>query len=45
MDIEVRYRGFEAPDDFFAGYGFNYRQLYRNIPHRLLSWARPARAL
>jgi hypoxanthine phosphoribosyltransferase len=32
VDIEVRYRGFEVPDDFFVGYGFDYRQLYRNIP-------------
>ena len=32
-DIEVRYRGFEVPDDFFVGYGFDYRQAYRNLPH------------
>ncbi|OFW55908.1 MAG: hypoxanthine phosphoribosyltransferase [Actinobacteria bacterium RBG_16_64_13] len=32
-DIDVRYRGFEAPDDFLVGYGFDYRQSYRNIPH------------
>jgi hypoxanthine phosphoribosyltransferase len=33
VDIEVRYRGFTVPDDFFVGYGFDYRQLYRNLPH------------
>jgi hypoxanthine phosphoribosyltransferase len=32
VDIDVRYRGFEVPDDFFVGYGFDYRQSYRNIP-------------
>ncbi len=32
VDIEVRYRGFEVPDDFFVGYGFDYRQLFRNLP-------------
>lgn len=33
VDIDVRYRGFEVPDDFFVGYGFDYRQLFRNIPY------------
>jgi hypoxanthine phosphoribosyltransferase len=33
VDVEVRYRGFEVPDDFFVGYGFDYRQSYRNIPY------------
>ncbi|MCE5253699.1 MAG: hypoxanthine phosphoribosyltransferase [Actinomycetia bacterium] len=32
VDVEVRYRGFEVPDDFFVGYGFDYRQSFRNIP-------------
>lgn len=32
-DVEVRYSGFTVPDDFFVGYGFDYRQLYRNLPH------------
>jgi hypoxanthine phosphoribosyltransferase len=32
VDIDVRYRGFEVPDDFFVGYGFDYRQSFRNIP-------------
>jgi len=33
VDLEVRYRGFEVPDDFFVGYGFDYRQLFRNLPY------------
>jgi hypoxanthine phosphoribosyltransferase len=33
VDIDVRYRGFEVPDDFIVGYGFDYRQSYRNIPY------------
>ncbi len=32
VDIDVRYRGFEVSDDFFVGYGFDYRQSFRNIP-------------
>jgi len=33
VEFDVRYRGFEAPDDFLVGYGFDDRQSYRNIPH------------
>ncbi len=33
VDIEVRYRGFEVPDDFFVGYGLDYQQYYRNLPY------------
>ena len=33
VDIEVRYVGFQVTDDFFVGYGFDYRQLFRNIPY------------
>ena len=32
VDTNVRYRGFTVSDDFFVGYGFDYRQLFRNIP-------------
>jgi hypoxanthine phosphoribosyltransferase len=32
VDMNIRYRGFEVPDDFFVGYGFDYRQSFRNIP-------------
>jgi hypoxanthine phosphoribosyltransferase len=33
VDIDVRYRGFEVSDDFFVGYGFDFRQSFRNIPY------------
>lgn len=33
VDIDVRYSGFEVPDDFFVGYGFDYRQSFRNLPY------------
>lgn len=33
VDVDVRYRGFEVPDDFVVGYGFDFRQYFRNIPH------------
>jgi len=32
-DMDLRYRGFTVSDDFFVGYGFDYRQLFRNIPY------------
>ena len=33
VDIQVRYTGFDVPDDFFVGYGFDYRQSFRNLPY------------
>jgi hypoxanthine phosphoribosyltransferase len=33
VDMDVRYKGFEVPDDFFVGYGFDYRQSFRNVPY------------
>ena len=33
IDFDVKYRGFEVPDDFLVGYGFDYRQSLRNLPH------------
>jgi hypoxanthine phosphoribosyltransferase len=33
VDIEVRYRGFEAPEDFLVGYGFDSDQSFRNLPY------------
>jgi hypoxanthine phosphoribosyltransferase len=33
VDMDVRYTGFEVPDDFLVGYGFDYRQSFRNVPH------------
>lgn len=32
-DVSIRYSGFVVPDDFFVGYGFDYHQLYRNLPN------------
>ena len=31
-DVEPRYIGFTATDEFVVGYGFDYRQRYRNLP-------------
>ena len=33
VDLDVKYTGFDVPDDFFVGYGFDYRQTYRNLPY------------
>jgi len=33
--VDVRYRGFECPDRFVVGYGLDYAELYRNLPHIL----------
>jgi hypoxanthine phosphoribosyltransferase len=30
--LPIRYRGFEAPDEFLIGYGLDQRQVYRNLP-------------
>jgi hypoxanthine phosphoribosyltransferase len=32
IDLDVRYVGFPAPDEFVVGYGFDYRQRYRGLP-------------
>lgn len=32
VDDRVRFRGFTVPDRFYVGYGFDYRQRYRNLP-------------
>ena len=32
VEIEPRYVGFTAPDDFLVGYGFDHRQRFRNLP-------------
>lgn len=31
-DVDVRYRGFEIPDEFVVGYGLDYAGLWRNLP-------------
>ena len=31
-DLEVRYLGFDVPDEFVVGYGIDYAGAYRNLP-------------
>jgi hypoxanthine phosphoribosyltransferase len=33
IDLPIAYRGFEIPDKFVVGYGLDYQQRYRNLPH------------
>lgn len=32
IDIPLKYRGFEVPDEFVVGYGLDYGEKYRNLP-------------
>ena len=32
VELEVRYVGFEVPDEFVVGYGIDYAGAYRNLP-------------
>ena len=32
VDIDVKYNGFNIPDEFVVGYGLDYDQMYRNLP-------------
>ncbi|WP_394857042.1 hypoxanthine phosphoribosyltransferase [Clostridium paraputrificum] len=32
VDIDVKYVGFEVPDEFIVGYGIDYAEKYRNLP-------------
>lgn len=32
-DINVKYVGFEVPDEFIVGYGIDYAEKYRNLPY------------
>jgi hypoxanthine phosphoribosyltransferase len=33
IDLPISYYGFEIPDVFVVGYGMDYQQAYRNLPH------------
>lgn len=33
VDIDVKYCGFEVPDEFLVGYGLDYAEKYRNLPY------------
>jgi len=33
IDLPIAYRGFEIPDVFVVGYGMDYQQRFRNLPH------------
>ena len=33
QEIEVRYVGFTVPDEFVVGYGLDYQERYRGVPH------------
>ena len=32
VDIQLKYVGFQIPNDYVVGYGLDYRELYRNLP-------------
>lgn len=32
-EVDVKYIGFEIPDEFVVGYGLDYQQNYRNLPY------------
>ena len=33
VDINVKYLGFEVPDEFIVGFGIDYAEKYRNLPY------------
>lgn len=33
VDLDIKYTGFDCPDEFVVGYGLDYAELYRNIPY------------
>ena len=33
IDLPIPYRGFDIPDVFVVGYGMDFQQQYRNLPH------------
>ena len=32
IDIPIRYKGFDLPDEFVVGYGLDFKEKYRNLP-------------
>ena len=32
VELDVKYLGFEVPDEFVVGYGLDYAGAYRNLP-------------
>ena len=36
VDVALAYVGFEIPDCFVVGYGLDYEEQYRNMPHLAL---------
>ena len=33
VEVDVKYTGFEIPDEFVVGYGLDYAQKHRNLPY------------
>ncbi|HHZ02146.1 MAG TPA: hypoxanthine phosphoribosyltransferase [Tissierellia bacterium] len=33
IDLDIKYRGFQVPDEFVIGYGLDYAEKYRNLPY------------
>ncbi|MDU2058036.1 MAG: phosphoribosyltransferase family protein, partial [Dermabacter sp.] len=33
VDIDVKYVGFDIPNEFVIGYGLDYAEKYRNLPY------------
>ncbi|MGD9567994.1 MAG: hypoxanthine phosphoribosyltransferase [Sedimentibacter sp.] len=33
IDLEIKYTGFQVPDEFVVGYGLDYAEKYRNLPY------------
>jgi hypoxanthine phosphoribosyltransferase len=33
IEIPIRYKGFDLPDEFVVGYGLDFKEKYRNLPY------------